>query len=109
MRSSRDVELSLNNTSQAVIHLSYRHDLLSSAKSSKHKLLSNVSFTDVQPPEGFPVVEVESIVFVLNYCHIGNYLEGSNYSSLPLTNSGLEVLAEYAKENLSIPNTVADQ
>lgn len=96
MRCNSNVEQSLNNISQAVVHLSYRHDLLSSLKSSKHKLLSNVSFTDFQPPEGFPTVEVESVVFMLNYCHNGSFLEKSNYSFLPLTGNGLEILAEYA-------------
>ena len=97
LRSSRDFELSLNNNSQAVVHLNYRHDLLSSMKSSKHKLLSNFSFTDVQPPEGFPVIDVESVVFVLNYCHNRNDLEKSDYSFSPLTGSRLDLLAEYVR------------
>ena len=104
MRSSHNSEQSFSDASQVVIRLSYCHDLRSSTKSSKHKLLSNVSFTDVRPPEGFPVVEVESVVFVLNYYSNGNCLERGERFSSPTSKSGLNMLAEYVNCRLRTSN-----
>ena len=94
IRSSHESEQFLGDASQIVTHLSFCHDLCSSTKSSKHKLLSGVSFTDVQPPKGFPVVEVESIVFVLNYHSSGRRFDKSQRSLFSSFHGGLELLAE---------------